>query len=546
MINFFSDDDIEIFIRSYRDYLKNEGLFKVSNFFSLYRKINSSLHLKVNKDEIDFATFTYCFLRLPKIIYKVKRVVLAQTDEIFFREGYKIAFWQEVDAAARRRKMVFDGEETLGVFINSVTDVDDLVCLLTAYQIEWNKINQKIEKLKLETKKTNLKAIKEKLKINDEDWLRLEKIWKKDSFRWWQLLEKVNLDFSIKLLRGSYVDYKKATQKWFDNILKKTQYNNFSSAPLYFISSNTHSLVNVITRWVNQYESILINYLKEKRLDDLLKYWQVISKENHKGSKENFLWYVLKKFEVDHPDFKKKRKEYELSIGIDYIPADHYLDINAQIINLKKLGQEKKIGFLKKSDAFIINIDYPLGFGAYMVLSTVLDNVNCLKGVYILGKASFLNGNLGDIGLPNFVYDTHSKNSFIIKNAFSPRSFYDHFKGSILNNQKVISVKGTFLQTEKMLNEYFREGFNIVEMENGPYLNALSEIDNYHRYPEGKLINLTRIPLDLGIIHYASDNPFTKAITLGTRNLGYEGVDATYNSSLIIFRRVLELERERV
>ncbi len=43
-------------------------------------------------------------------------------------------------AHSRRRKMFFDGESTLAAFIASVSDIDDLIPMLAAYQIEWNKL----------------------------------------------------------------------------------------------------------------------------------------------------------------------------------------------------------------------------------------------------------------------------------------------------------------------------------------------------------------------------------------------------------------------
>lgn len=231
-------------------------------------------------------------------------------------------------------------------------------------------------------------------------------------------------------------------------------------------------------------------------------------------------------------------------MGIDYIEARHFLDINAQVISIKEMAKAKKLKKLLNSNALILNIDYPLGFGAYMVLSTILRNVSHLKGVYILGKASFLNGDLGDIALPTTVFDEHSKNTFVFKNAFSPSYFSQSLAGRVLINQKVISSKGTLLTPQPILEEYFEKGVNIIEMEDGPYLNAIYETINYNRYPENETIALLNSPVDIGIIHYASDTPFTKTVTLGTRSLGYEGVEATYTSSLAILKRIIEMETQ--
>ena len=62
------------------------------------------------------------------------------------------------------------------------------------------------------------------------------------------------------------------------------------------------------------------------------------------------------------------------------------------------------------------------------------------------------------------------------------------------------------------------------------------------RYPQGEAVNFAKLPIDLGIIHYASDTPYTQARTLGARGLSYYGVDSTYASSVAIMRRILALE----
>jgi hypothetical protein len=58
----------------------------------------------------------------------------------------------------------------------------------------------------------------------------------------------------------------------------------------------------------------------------------------------------------------------------------------------------------------------------------------------------------------------------------------------------------------------------------------------------GAAVNFSKLPIDFGIIHYASDTPYTQARTLGARGLSYYGMDSTYASSLAIARRVLRLE----
>ena len=114
--------------------------------------------------------------------------------------------------------------------------------------------------------------------------------------------------------------------------------------------------------------------------------------------------------------------------------------------------------------------------------------------------------------------------------------------GTGLDNQRAVTVKSTFLQNRSYLDFYYREAFTVVEMETGPYCNAVYEIADADRHPVNEAVNFSKLPIDLGIIHYASDTPYTQARTLGARGLSYYGMDSTYASSLAILRRIFRLE----
>jgi hypothetical protein len=68
------------------------------------------------------------------------------------------------------------------------------------------------------------------------------------------------------------------------------------------------------------------------------------------------------------------------------------------------------------------------------------------------------------------------------------------------------------------------------------------EVADVDRYPVGEAVNFSKLPIDFGIIHYASDTPYTQARTLGARGLSYYGLDSTYAASIAILRRILTLE----
>jgi hypothetical protein len=198
---------------------------------------------------------------------------------------------------------------------------------------------------------------------------------------------------------------------------------------------------------------------------------------------------------------------------------------------------------LRSSQAVIVNIDYPLGLAAYNILREVGETAAELRGVYILGKAATLNADVGDVMISSVVHDEHSGCTYWLDNAFTVADIAPYIRfGSGLDNQRAVSVKSTFLQNRGYLDFYYREAFTVVEMEAGPYCNAIYEMSEAGRYPTGEPVNFSKLPLDFGIIHYASDTPFTQARTLGARGLSYFGMDSTYAASVAILRRILARE----
>jgi hypothetical protein len=227
------------------------------------------------------------------------------------------------------------------------------------------------------------------------------------------------------------------------------------------------------------------------------------------------------------------------------------IDSAAQIIKLSDLDPaclDPRIGAvdpdaLAGSKAAIVNIDYPLGLGAYHLLRQVAEAAPWVLGVYVMGKAATLNADVGDVMIPNVVYNEHSGNTYWLDNCFSAADVQPHLVfGSALDNQRSVTVRGTFLQNTDYLEFYYQGRFTVVEMEAGPYMDAAFEIQQPGRYPMHENVNMSRPGFDLGIIYYASDTPYTQARTLGARGLDYRGTDATYASAVALARRILSQE----
>ena len=145
------------------------------------------------------------------------------------------------------------------------------------------------------------------------------------------------------------------------------------------------------------------------------------------------------------------------------------------------------------------------------------------------------------------VHDEHSKNTYLFDNCFCAVDIApDLLHGTVLDNQKSMTVRGTFLQNADYMDVFYREGFTDIEMEAGPYLSAVYELHRPTRHPINEIVNLYGLPFDIGFAHYVSDTPLSKGQNLGAGSLSYRGMDPTYAAAIAILRRIINNEITRI
>lgn len=558
-------DRITLYTRTYYSLLRTTDVIQIRTLEETHIGMRSALHPDADSQEPDMSAFIYGSLRLPRCIVDVELVILGQSQEVFRRRNYpEVESWEPVTAKSRRRRMFFDGEKTLAAYIASISDVDDIVPMLTAFQIEWNKMHTLINlqaglaaRLQMwaaskEETPGLLKEARRVIRISSGDWRRLQQIWGED---FPELLSRIAQDrkrMTVGLLAGSYIEYLRATQQWWSEVNDSVAFN-LAERPTYFVSSNTHSLANMVTGFALRYEDCLMTYVESGADPDLSREAERIRRREVPSDYSNFLYYVLKNYLAteEGADLLEARRVYEAEHGITRIPSRHTFDLEVQVIDLARLVLEHvdprlrdlPLERLRDSRAIILNIDYPLGFSAYHLLTRLAVNVGELRGAYIIGKAATLNGRIGDVIIPNVVYDEHSENTYLFGNVFTAGDVVPYLMyGDVLDNQRAIAVRGTFLQNRAYMENFLDAGYTDVEMESGPYLSALYEFIRPRRYPVEEIVNLYRVPFEIGILHYASDTPMSKGKNLGAHNLSYFGMDPTYASTVAALRRILMLE----
>ena len=145
--------------------------------------------------------------------------------------------------------------------------------------------------------------------------------------------------------------------------------------------------------------------------------------------------------------------------------------------------------------------------------------------------------------IPNVVHDEHSSNTYLFRNHFTADHIAPYLThGSVLDNQKAITVPGTYLQNHEYMSVFYREGYTDLEMEAGPYLSCVYELVRPRRYPQNELVTLHAADFPIGILHYASDTPFSKGENLGSRNLSYDGIESTYATTIAIVQAIIDEE----
>ena len=534
-----ASDEVAVYHRTYSTLLRSSGETRLRVLEPAHRSMRSSLHALADSDELDLGAFIYAIRRLPAEVFTATRIVLGQEAVQFARAGLgALADWEPQEAPARRRRWFADGRGTLAVLLASTSDLDDLVPTLVAYQLEWNKLHTRL--LAHPDVEDAAPACAAALGGAESDW---ERLLDGLGATLGEVRERA-LDLRIRMLGGTAVGYARMTRRWWTPIQRTLAELAADDRPLYLVSSNTHSLANLLTGVPRVHEQEVVGWVERQGPADLREELGRFREQRARGAWENFLYYSGR-------DALEPRGAEERAAGVTHISSTTALRVSAQVMPLDRLKPElfdPRLGdvdasALSSAGGVIVNIEYPLGLAAYNILREITTASDMLRGVYVLGKAATLNAAVGDVMISSVIHDEHSGSTYWLDNAFSVEDIAPYLVfGSGLDNQRAVTVKSTFLQNREYLDLYYREAFTVVEMEAGPFCDAVYEISDVDRHPTGEAVNFAKLPIDLGIIHYASDTPYTQARTLGARGLSYYGMDSTYASSIAIARRILSLE----
>src|SRR5215467_10521157 len=302
--------DVEMYIRTYNTLLRSSGEISLKALVQAHYNIDSSLHPEARSPYPDMSAFIYSVLRLPASIIHCDLVLLGQSEEVFLQQGFHVDTWEGVTAPARRRKWFYDGKGTLAVYVASVSDTDDIVPILVAFQIEWNKMHYLLnaDSTTMELLETRMdrsspvfaeitKVLRERLHILPDDWRRLEVIWADRLWANLLVIGKQRKSFGLRMLGGSHVGYVRATRQWWAPVEKVLDTLGLQEHSVYFVSSNTHSLVNLMSGSLLRREAELTKFaLSGSGSPYLAEECRKLQEGTVPGNWQNFLYFAAREW----------------------------------------------------------------------------------------------------------------------------------------------------------------------------------------------------------------------------------------------------------
>jgi hypothetical protein len=558
------NDAIALYIRTYYSLLRSSGSVRVRSMEEAHASMGSSLHPEAASPEVDLGALVYAAVRLPSCMPGLRHLVLGQSQDQFARGGYAdIGHWKRLRTPARRRRLQWNGSDTLAVYAVSASDIDDVIPTAVAYQIEWNKLHLRLAEhpdVVLELEGLGAAArlppelarrVADAAGASPDALGRLEAAFAPAPARVLAQCAAHKLDLSITLLAGSFTSYQRAASRWWDVVDGS---RTLPSRRVYFVSSNLHAMPNLLGGYARAQAEKLAAWVDAEDPEGLRQEHQRLLGAGDRAGLDNLYYYLMRLYGRD-PERRRAMVAADGESGIRTIKAPDEIEVDAQLIELGRvraanLDPRLRVDGIERlgaSDALILNIDYPLGMAAYHVLARVLVELPELLGVFVMGKAASLNARVGDVVLSRVVHDEHSRNTFLFRNELAAPDFTPYLRyGSALDNQKALTVRSAFLQNRAFMDVFYTEGYTVMEMETGPYLSAVTEAQSPNRVPRDELVNLTEAPFPIGIVHYTSDTPYSRHKQLLSKSMSYFGVDATYACATAILRRIFQLEIARL
>ena len=431
--------------------------------------------------------------------------------------------------------------------LNSISDMDDIFPALVAWQVEWNKAHRLLRGVsEILVRNGPMNGVFQRLGLDEDAAARVAGMFRDPLDDFLRPCGAGELDVTVRIAGCGLRGYDRGVRAWVEELLDQAPELLANEDGWIFCSSNLYTLANMTSGFTGAIGGELDAYVMEGLPEEIRIMLHLAEKHNDQVLLRDIRYFALPEFLTRNPDMRELRSRSRLEQGVRELPDISPLHLGAQVFQLSRLRPENfdPRAPRKNGRGVLLNIDYPLGFLAYHVLKELIAVLGKPRGIHVLGKAATLRGQVGDVMLPDRVYDQHMGAGFTFENALTAECLASRLRhNAVLGEQGALTAWGPVLVDYPTMLEFRASGFNSIEMEAGAYLTCYAEHVAGIRPPEsGEVLCLPRLPeCPLSVAHYASDNPLDPTQLL-SRSLGLSGVQPVCACGAAVLDLVLDVD----
>jgi len=534
-----------LFIRGSYKPLGVSGEAMIEALQALEPEIYGSIN---DPEKVELDGLFYVFQRLPQGIEECRYIKLIS------REGFETSKFKSIIPAKRRRECYrIDDEQMFVEMTRGRSDIYDILTHLTFLYIEAEKIRENsinhrrekrrewlmLEDIVLNKKKegsfdknvaytylsTILGRTYDETLMACKRFTNATKVNSLFHITYWlgrlsmdEHFEKNDREITFSSSLREHLGHHIYGELWAQRIKKHLQDQDLLDRPIHIISANLHSVMNSL--------------------------YGTAAKVSKKSASLEAIAGILSVETND--DLRDKVERHALKNGMYQLDDNSGTNISVQIFDTSKIDLTtlpKEISYDKKhveqNNPVIIVMNYAFGEQAYETMDELLkpydwksDKIKLnIESIAIMGKAGILDGDKGDIMIPNAHVFEGTADNYPFINDFSVKDFEGH--GIKVVGGPMITVMGTSLQNMDILRYFKLSSWKVVglEMEGAHYQKAIQAAS--------KIRNSISPNVIIRYAYYASDNPLMTGKTLASGALGLDGVKPTYLITQLILERIL-------
>lgn len=518
------------------------GVFVIDDFLEAFKAMEPSLH-RYCRDEgvVDVDALVYCTARLPAGVHALHEI-LVQADVP--DKLPQMAGIRRLETPARRRSTFQIGEDIVIVVAREgVTELLDLVTLLTSYAIEAHKIHALLGRSPLlgdlqaylagepdlAVGNRLMARLAFELGSTDDALVRLDAVWDNDllarvvhlATRRSNLVVRLHRDYSIEASR-------QRARLWSERLFEETAM--ISNNEVHIVSSNLFAAVNLLSGFPRLHFEAIWDWASSQS-----QHRELFAQVQSLAGRTNLVYMVLPEWLNAFPERAAERLAYDLEHGLQNLEDTFHVGVGAQAVDLARIDFERLDPRLRLDKTrieehrpLLLNFDYAFGEQAGIVVEQLFRRfAGRVASFSIMGKAGTVVGDRGGVMLPNYLLREGSRDVYDLPfgNYLEPSDFVELELGALYSDGPMLTVLGTILQNDEMLLRY-RDEWKILglEMEGIPYLRALHQC---------RKLGYLRQDLRVGIAYWASDAPLRVGEGLSNET-ALQGLTAVYAINVAI------------